>query len=179
MLVMGWHGQSTHALFSIGSTVDPIIEQTPCDVIILKDCGGNRIFRNALVPLAGGPNGALALETASILCGKRQKAPDITVLNIDTGRHVDIRAFVAEQTARRGLDSSRFEIKTITARDPIEAILKEASAYDLVVLGAAQKSVLMQFATRSIPEEVARQCDRPTVLVKANVGVRSWIKRWI
>jgi nucleotide-binding universal stress UspA family protein len=67
MLIMGWHGRTSAQTFTLGSTVDPIIERAPCNVVLLKECGGNRQFNRVLVPLAGGPNGALALEVASIL----------------------------------------------------------------------------------------------------------------
>ena len=179
ILVLGWHGQSTHRTFSIGSTVDPIIEQSPCDIVVLKDCGPDTVFRKVLVPLAGGPNGALALEIASILCEEDTEKTPITVLNVDTGRHIDIAYFVDEQTARKGLDRSRFVTRTTTAADPIKAILAESENFDLIVLGTTQKSILKQFARHSIPEEIAHRCSKPTVIVKANIGVRSWLKRWI
>ena len=67
MLIMGWHGRTRSFAFNLGSTLDPVIERSPCNVVILKDCGGNRIFKRVLVPLAGGPNGAMSLEIASIL----------------------------------------------------------------------------------------------------------------
>ena len=67
LLIMGWHGRTTDHAFTLGSTVDPVIERVPCNVAVLKDCGGQAKYQRVLVPLAGGPNGALALEIASIL----------------------------------------------------------------------------------------------------------------
>jgi len=179
MLVLGWHGVSTSALFSIGSTIDPIIEQSPCDIVVLKDCGSDKVFRKVLVPLAGGPNGGLALEIAAILCEQDHEDAQIMALNVDTGRQFNIKRFVKDQAARRGLDRHRFTTQTITAKDPVEAILTEVAQADLLVLGTTKKSMLMQFATRSIPEDIVRRCQKPAVIVTANVGVRSWIKRWI
>jgi nucleotide-binding universal stress UspA family protein len=179
MLVLGWHGQSTHKLFSIGSTIDPIIEQSPCDIVVLKDCGRDVKFRKVLVPLAGGPNGALALEIASILCEDDSAEAPITVLNVDTGIDFDLASYVDEQVARKGLDRTRFRTRTMQAGDPVEAILAQTVDYDLIVLGTTQKSMLAQFARRSIPEEIGHRCRKPTVIVKTNVGVRSWIKRWL
>ena len=179
MLVMGWHGKRSHSLFSIGSTVDPIIEQSPCDVVVLKNCGADKTFRKVLVPLAGGPNGALALEIADILCEPGDEETFITALNVDTGRHFDIESFVSEQIEKKGLDQSRFKVQSVIAHDPIEGICMAAKDYDLLVLGTTQKSILAQFATRSIPEEVACCCDKPTVLVKTTTPVRSFLARWL
>ena len=178
MLVMGWHGKRRHSLFSLGSTVDPIIEQSPCDVVVLKNCGQGQTFKRILVPLAGGPNGALALEVAQILCEPCEKGPTITALNVDTGRHFDIESFVSEQIKKKGLERNRFEVRTVMADNPIDGICQTSADYDLLVLGTTQKSILAQFATRSIPEEVAYCCDKPTVLVKANTPMKSLVKRW-
>jgi amino acid transporter/nucleotide-binding universal stress UspA family protein len=179
LLVLGWHGQGWNRLFSIGSTIDPIIEQSPCDIVVLKGGRHHGAFRKVLVPLAGGPNGALALEVASILCVQDEQEKMITALNVDTGRHFDIAGFVDEHAAKRGLDRQRFATRTLEAQDPVEAILAASEDFDLVVLGTTRKSLLAQFARRSIPEEIMHRCSKPTIIVKANVGVRSWVKRWI
>ena len=45
MLIMGWHGKPKARLFSLGSTVDPIIGNTPCDVVVLKNWGDRKFKR--------------------------------------------------------------------------------------------------------------------------------------
>jgi len=60
MLIVGWRGhKSTQFIF--GSTIDPIIERSPCNIVVLKG-GGNLSYKNILLPLAGGPNGAFVSE---------------------------------------------------------------------------------------------------------------------
>lgn len=179
MLVMGWHGKTSQSLFCLGSTLDPIVEQSPCDIVVFKDCDEDTMFRRILVPIAGGPNGGLALEIASILCERSPWETTITALNVDTGHDFDIEQYITEQATRRDLDRTRFQERTVTRSDPIKTILAEAEGYDLVILGTSEKPLLMQFVTGSIPEEIAHRCAKPTVIVKANTGMRSWIKRWI
>ena len=181
MLVVGWHGRPTTHLFNIGATVDPLIEQAPCNVVVLKDCGGNKQFKNALVPLAGGLNGALALEIASILTDAPEEgSSNITVFTVDTGKRAfDLDAFLDRQCDKLGLGRNRYLTKTVEARTVVPAILKEARKYDLVVMGMSQKPLLMQMATQSLPEEIAWRCKKPIVMVKSDLGVRSWINRWI
>jgi amino acid transporter/nucleotide-binding universal stress UspA family protein len=179
ILVMGWHGkrQKGH-IFNIGATVDPIIEQSPCNIVLLKDCGGNKEFKNVLVPVAGGPNGAFALEIAAIL-----SAPDagkITLLTVDTGRApFDIERFVADAAKEDGVDPNRIEIKTVKGKSVLLALLKESRHYDLVVLGTANKPILARVASRTLPERFATRCKTPLVMVKSEKGVRSWIRKWI
>jgi basic amino acid/polyamine antiporter, APA family len=187
MLVLGWHGRPSTSIFNIGATIDPIIEQAPCNIVVFKDCGQNQTFKNILVPLAGGPNGPLALEIAAILndnqsdkAGKAGKDGKITVLTVDTGKGIfNLDKFINDQADRLNLDRNRFNAKILKAKDPASAIMKETQNYDLIVMGTTQKPFVLQFATESIPEEIARRCGKPTVIVKSDVGVRSWIKRWI
>jgi len=63
LLIMGWHGKGRDRRFRIGSTLDPVISRSPCDIVILKDCG-SKSFKNILVPLFGESGDAFALDTA-------------------------------------------------------------------------------------------------------------------
>jgi amino acid transporter len=182
MLVLGWHGRSSTRIFNLGATVDPVIEQAPCNVVILKDCGGNKVFKNTLVPIAGGPNSPLALEVASILTEEEdgQGSGKITAFTVDTGRYpFDLDQFLDEQTDRLNLGRNRFIAKTVKAKRPLLAILKEAKNYDLVVIGTTHRPLLSQLARQSLPEKIACRCAKSTVIVKSDLGVRSWIRRWI
>ena len=178
LLVLGWHGRPSGHMFTLGATIDPIIEQAPCDVVVLKDCGGKKEFKNILVPIAGGPNAGFSMEIASILGNAREGR--ITVLTIDTGRAgFDLDQFVDSQVERRNLERSRFDTKRVKARNAESAILEEAEQYDLVVLGTTRIPLLLQIGRSSLPERIAARCKKPVVMVKHNIGIRSWIKRWI
>ena len=178
MLVLGWHGKRDSLLFNIGSTVDPIIERATCDVVVLKDCGGNKTFDNIMVPIAGGPNSAFAVDIANIVSENNDSK--ITLMTIDTGRGAfDLKEFAAIQTQILGVSKNRFATKVIKARTPLRGILKAAKHYDLVVMGTSNKPILAQMARMTLPEKVATRCNRPVIIVKSNQGVRSWFNRWI
>ena len=178
MLVLGWHGVKHHTIFNLGSKIDPIIEQAPCNVVVLKDCGGNKVFKSALVPIAGGPNGALALEIASILT-----APDegtVTAFSVDTGLGpVDFHQFIDDNSKKFDIPRDNLKTKTVKAKSAVKAILAEAKNHDLVVLGTTHKSLLVQMGRMSLPEKIAYRSPKPVVMVKSDIGVRSWIRRWI
>ncbi|MCK4999121.1 MAG: universal stress protein, partial [Anaerohalosphaera sp.] len=179
MLVLGWHGKASNQMFNIGATVDPIIEQSPCNIVMLKDCGGNKEFKKVLVPVAGGPNGKFAVEIASIMA--QSDGGTITVFTVDTGRSTkfDMEKFCKEQATLLNIDHNRLKCKTVTAKSAVLAIMKESRHHDLVVLGTTQKPLLVQMARQSLPEKIACRCKKPVVMVKSNAGVRTWIKRWI
>ena len=178
MLIIGWHGRRRARTFKLGSTVDPVVERAPCNVVVLKDCGGEGKFQRVLVPLAGGPNGALALEIASILADP--ESGQIVALNVDTGAWTfDIEAFVDAQQERLALPRSRVRAKTVKSAKVLETILKEAESYDMVVMGYTRQPLIYQVARETVPEIVAQRCGKPMVMVNSSGGIQSWIRRWI
>ncbi|MGD2086341.1 MAG: amino acid permease [Candidatus Aminicenantes bacterium] len=176
MLIAGWRGhKSTQFIF--GSTIDPIIERSPCNVVVLKG-GGHLSYKNILLPLAGGPNGAFALEIAANLVEKNGKITIFYVYNEQScKRKFDIGAFVSEQSKKLHLASDRVEVKICYENNTEEAILKETDNHDLLVIGATRKPILAQLGIASIPEIVSRKCSKPLVMVHAATGIQSWIKR--
>jgi nucleotide-binding universal stress UspA family protein len=178
MLIMGWHGRRRSRLFFLGSTVDPVVERSPCNVVILKDCGGDRVFKRILVPLAGGPNGALALEIAGILADEEEGA--VTAFTVAGRKGFDLDSFVSANLDRIALPPNRVTTKVAAERNATRAILAEAAeGYDLVVIGATGRPRLAHVASESVPDTVAHRCPTPLVMVKASAGIRSWIKRWV
>ena len=178
MLIMGWHGRHRADGFHIGSTVDPILETAPCHVVMFKNCGGNRKYKKILVPLAGGPNGALALEMAGILADPDDG--EITAMTVGSGdRKFDLAGFVEQHSSRINLPPERVLCKTVAGKDVVKTILTQAEDYDMVVIGNTNESVLRQMTHTPIPETVARNCDKPLVTCRAAAGLRSWIRRYL
>jgi len=176
-LIMGWRGQTWKPAFRLGSTVDPVIERVPCNVILLKNCGGDRRFKRVLAPVAGGPNGAYAMEIASILAD--EKEGEVTVFSVRTkGRSFDLDQFV-EANRFRLHRPRRVRTKQVECEDVLACILAEAESHDLLVIGCTREPIIRQFTRQPLPEAIARRCDKPLAMVKASGGIRSWVKRWI
>jgi APA family basic amino acid/polyamine antiporter len=178
MLIIGWRGHiSTQFIF--GSTIDPIIERSPCNVVVLKG-GSNLSYKKILLPLAGGPNGAFALEIAAHLVEKDGKITILYVYNEQSSkRKFDIGSFVSEHSKKLHLASDRVEVKICYENNTVEAILKETDNHELLVIGATRKPILAQLGTDTIPEIVSRKCSRPVIMAHAATGFQSWIKRLI
>ncbi len=178
LLVLGWHGKRDTSLFSIGSTIDPIIEQAPCDIVVLKDTGKNKVFEKVLVPVSGGPNSALAAEIASIVADGENR--EITVMTVHTpNSRFDLDKFIQNQTKRLNLPEKTFIPKIIKAKSPVAAILKESKGYDLIVLGTSEKPYLFRLGSQTLPEKIACRTETPAMIVKRNIPIKSWVKRWI
>jgi nucleotide-binding universal stress UspA family protein len=91
----------------------------------------------------------------------------------------DLEGFVGEHADRLHLPPDRVRTKIVESRDVVDAILQQAEAHDLVVIGATREPILRHLTRRSVPETVAMECPKPLVMVRASGGIRSWIKRWV
>lgn len=177
MLVIGWQGRPQARAFRLGSTIDPVIELAPCNVVILKGCGSHK-FKRVLVPVAGGPNGVFALEVASILADKSEGL--ITAMTVaGEGPRFDIDRFIDENEERLYAPRERVHTKVVQSQHVAEAILEEAQEHDMVVMGCTRQPLVYQVARQSVPDIVAQRCPKPFVMVKASGGIRSWVKRWL
>ncbi|OQX95656.1 hypothetical protein B6I21_04245 [candidate division KSB1 bacterium 4572_119] len=180
-LIMGWPEKAYHRRgFIFGSTLDPVVEKAPCNVVVFKNCS-NIEYKKILVPFAGGPNGAFALEIASILLD--QKEGEIFPLNIARpGQPTkDIEAFLSESISEYGLKKSLFTPKYIISKNFVEAISKEANKgdYDLVIMGATRGKFFKKIVRGSLPEEIAKNVQKPLVMVNSIEGLSLLIKKII
>jgi len=172
-------------------------EITPAD---LKDRSG-KIFhlKRVLVPTSGGPHAPLATQLALLLA--RENDATVTAVYIATSesqanetdvgekRIQETIAAMKEQAAQ--LDSfngknhsfERVSIngQVITANNVVEGISEAGSESDLVLIGASEESLIDQVLFGSIPEQVARECPAPVIIVKHYRGLpRLWLMRtWI
>jgi APA family basic amino acid/polyamine antiporter len=182
LLIMGWHGRRrTRHGFTLGSTVDPIIELAPCDVLILKDCGDKK-FKKILVPVAGGPNGLLSLRTAGVLAEKYDgEVVALSVTPLGQPTKFDLAAFL--ESHEEDLSMDRITPKVMSSASAIDAILKEAEdeacGYDLVLLGCSKQPFFRRTTQQSLPDQVAERCSKPLIMASASTGIRSIVNLWL
>ncbi|TFH16710.1 MAG: amino acid permease [Lentisphaerales bacterium] len=183
LLIMGWHGRKTSRGFDLGSTVDPVTELAPCDLLILKNCGDHK-YKNILLPLVGGPNSELALKTAAILANRNDGTiTAFTVAGDGEDLSFDINAFIASRVDALDLPLARIVTKVAHDHRTAHAILQEAesdsSNYDLVIIGSSREPLLRRVRRQSVPDVVAELCAKPLIMASASSGLHSWINRWL
>ena len=91
----------------------------------------------------------------------------------------DIEAFLDETVPSLGAPRSLFEPKYAISRERLKALLEEADQYDLVTIGATGERLFQRMVMGSLPEEFARRCEKPLVMVKAKNPIKSFVRRWI
>jgi amino acid transporter/nucleotide-binding universal stress UspA family protein len=177
LLIMGWQGHRRRG-FSLGSTVDPVLERATCNVAVFKECRQQH-YSKVLVPFAGGPNAAFSLETASMLVN-REEGRVIVFHVAQPGRPTqDIEAFLEQVVSTLAVPPSLFEPKYVVSRELLDTLLEEANDHDLVVIGATRERLFQKMVMGSLPEEFARRCSKPLVMVKARHLIKSFVRRWI
>jgi amino acid transporter/nucleotide-binding universal stress UspA family protein len=177
LIVAGWRGRSQRHDYLFGSTIDPLLELNPCDVVVLKDCR-TPTYKHILVPFAGGPHALLALQTASALVADKDGV--IVPLNVaQPGKPtIDIEAFLQKNEAAFHCPLDKFQPRNEVAREVLDTIVAAGQDADLIVVGATGERRFTQFAVGSLPEELAERCDGALIMVKAATRVKGFVNRW-
>jgi nucleotide-binding universal stress UspA family protein len=165
-ILMGRRSGTARRGYVFGSTLDPIIRRAPCDVIIARR-PGRPPFRNILVPISTGPNTRLALQLAGLLVDPREGVVRALHVYHPGRRAMDAYALVAGVTLKAQLPLERFKTRVQTSAHPKKVILEEALEADLLIIGASLPGWGGRMLRISLPEEIARESDKPMIIVRA------------
>ena len=128
LIMLDWKGWSDSLHAAFGTTVDDVLANAPCDIVVVRGAGRRRI-RRILLPVRGGPNAVLAAHLAGILAERQQAR--ITALHVtavgratetDIGRAEEFDAVLntlPDQSLVRRLDVAADEVEaSILAQAP-------------------------------------------------------------
>ena len=126
----------------MSSTLDPVTRYAPCNVAVVRADALTPVQR-ALVPAAGGPNAALAIELALRL------AADVRVTALHIAREATGPMGIAEgrEQLTRILEpwqnKNRVQARVVRSSSVIDGILSEAAEdYDVLLIGASNESYI-------------------------------------
>lgn len=171
LMVLGWPGYTHSAGQEYGSVIDPVIDNPPCDTVVVRYRKA-RPLRSVLVPVSGGPNSRRAVQMAISMARQAEGGP----------ARVDVISIVPEQCppyvrvrAQQGIDYSIDGSTTaapfvhtsiIPAQRVVDGILQAAQSHDLIVMGATKEPLLRNVLTGSIPTQIARRAEVTVMIVK-------------
>ena len=167
MIILGWRGRLSRRA--------SIVERSPCDSIVIKLDTVEKPTR-ILVPIADTPHSMMAAEIARILAEEFDS--EITILHIlkkketedDAQKLVEpvldlLREGVV--TASHAEERKNFSQKIVEKNGGVaDLIIEESEKHDLVIMGATRRRLLEQLLFGSIPEKVARKCNKTVMMVK-------------
>ncbi|HWP56987.1 MAG TPA: glucosyl-3-phosphoglycerate synthase [Candidatus Acidoferrales bacterium] len=179
LLLLPWKGFSTSEERLFGSTIDGLLGEPPCNVIVARG-GELASCRRILLPIRGGPHAEFALEVASRL--GQSLAAQVTVLHCD-GDAADSE--MGDRPFRYFLRRLRLHPhikRLITVRGDVEtAILQEAETHEMIIVGAGYNPAMPAGFLGPIVERIARETDKPLLVVKTPeqgwIGYRAELRK--
>jgi nucleotide-binding universal stress UspA family protein len=169
LILFGWPGATGSRNYLFGSVIDRIAANPPTDLGIVRYRPFDKLER-ILVPVAGGPNGRLAVTLALALAQNTPEPTKVVLAYVVTPEVDETEARARAQNAfRRSAEGLSFEFEEliVQAPTPVEGILQAAEACDMVVIGATNKERLWQnLLAGNVSQSVAEQANCPVIIVK-------------
>lgn len=169
-LLMGWRGRPRRRDAVLGGTLDRVLAEADCDVLVKRVRAPSETVDTVLVPLAGGVHADLAVETAGTIALARDAAvrllhvhtPDAPETAREAGR--DLLATTAGRLEERGVPVET----TLLEHDHVAGAITDATVdHDLTILGATGDSFLRRALLGSVAEGVGKTAENSLLLVRS------------
>ncbi|MFC7202160.1 universal stress protein [Haloferax namakaokahaiae] len=164
-LVVGWRAQKRRTDAVFGTTIDALVERAPCDLYVERVGHEANGVDSVLLPVAGGPHVETAARAAIAIAARNDAR--VVVFSVETSG--DAAAFVAEgREALADVDVPDVPVETTVREsdDVTDAIVDEAAAHDVVVMGATRRGHLRRKLVGSVPRRVVNRTDRTVILAR-------------
>ncbi|WP_049920159.1 universal stress protein [Halobiforma nitratireducens] len=178
-VLMGWRGRPPRSGIVLGSYLDRVLRNAPCDVLVERIRTPRPDVSRLLVPVVGGPHDEFAVEAAASIARQQDAAVALLhVLEPDEPEleRAEAEALLAETTTRFD-DVSAVDRTLIEADDVGGAITDRTADHDVTVLGASRGGLLRQGLLGTISEGVGRHAAGSVVLARRHDPVPSRLRR--
>jgi amino acid transporter/nucleotide-binding universal stress UspA family protein len=174
LMVLGWPGFTGTSGRLFGSVIDPIIDNPPVDVVLVR-YRKRRPIRSIVVPVAGGPNSRRAVRIAVAMAQSGEQGPaQVDLLHVLPPEAPDgswVKAHHAIDYILEGIDYERISSNIVEGLDVVNTVIEESKGYDLIVLGATEEPLFKNLLVGRLPERIVRQADVTVVVVKRGSGM--------
>lgn len=176
LLVMGWDGYVNTKGFIFGRKVDVVLHRVKCDLVVIK-LAKSSAFKKMLIPIAIDENPNLRFAGKVATAVSKWFAGHITVgmvipentSTVKYGRYFALlEDHIKELKLKTGVEP---EIKLIRSDYIASSIIKEARDHDVVILPASRGRITKAISMGSVPEQVAKHCDKTIIMVKGHRGI--------
>jgi nucleotide-binding universal stress UspA family protein len=160
--------------------IDYVVANPPADIGIVRLRPFDKL-RRIVVPVAGGPNGRLAVTLAAALARNTIEPTEVIMLNVisaDADRKVaEMRAETAFRQALNGDDLPFVRKETVTAESPLAGILAAAENSDMVIIGATREPLFRNLLMGNVSQQVVEQTKVPVIVVKQRSNLLAAVLR--
>ncbi len=181
LIVLGWEGATSTAGRLFGSVIDPIIDNPPADVALVR-VRARRPIRNVLVPIAGGPNGRRAVRLAVAMAKQGQEGPAkvklLHVLPPNVRESTRVRAQRGMDDLLEGIEYQHVVTEIVESSSVVDAVVDCGKECDLIVMGATEEPLFKNLLVGRLPERIARRAKVTVVMVKRrSSALKSWVRQ--
>jgi CIC family chloride channel protein len=173
LMVMGWKGSTSTTGRVFGDSVDAMIRQAACQLVLVKLAEPIR-FDRWLVPIAGGPNSDQALQLLPALVSLSHQ-PDVQICQVYDTTPEDTDTKPLQQKVKHWSETLNCPISSRPIwHEPVpDAVIQLAwqEHRDVIMLGASQEGLLKQVIKGNIPEAIARHSNRTVILVRGAFNI--------
>jgi nucleotide-binding universal stress UspA family protein len=169
LMVLGWPGYTNTSGKLFGSVIDPIVDNPPTDVVVVR-YRQRRPVRKVLVPIMAEINSRRAVKLAVNMAAAGDEGPaQVTLLHIMplNARNGDlVRAQHAIEVILENIEYDKLETRLIEGADTVDAIIEESEGYDLIVVPASDEPVFKNLLMGPRSERIARRAKVTVMVVK-------------
>ncbi|HEY74720.1 MAG TPA: amino acid permease [Thermoflexia bacterium] len=182
LMILAWPGYTTHPSAAFGSVIDLVAKNPPCDLAVVR-FRRREPPRRILIPTAGGPHAALAIDLAIAQARQyREESGEESIITLFYVLPEDATPTQEARVCRILEEQSRhydypLVCKVARASSVVEGILQEAEDHNLVMVGASAERLFEQRLFGSIPEKVARECPKTVIMIKRYWPLKSRLGR--
>lgn len=176
VLLMGWKGSTSSPGRIFGDTVDRLIRQAPCELVLVKLGESANAYPNNdyfptrwIVPMAGGPNVQRAIQLLPAF-KRLTRSPHIWLCKVYSPSAPVPDISDLERAAEflktvLGLHAMPLAIRAQSVPDAVVR-LSEMEQCDVVMLGASREGFLQQAVRGNIPEAIAGSVNCTVILIR-------------
>ncbi|MFN2213721.1 MAG: amino acid permease [Anaerolineales bacterium] len=172
LILLGWPGYTNTAGRLYGSVIDPIVDDPPCDIAVVR-YRAHRPIRSIFVPVSGGPNSRRVVRTAVNMARFGEQGPaQVNLMHIiptGGGSRADVRANQIFDYALEGIDYEHISRNIIESSNGVlDTILENAEhcECDLIVIGATDEPLFRNLLVGNIADQVANRAKVTVIVVK-------------
>jgi basic amino acid/polyamine antiporter, APA family len=176
LLLLGWPGYTETKGTYFGSVIDPILDNPPCDVAVVR-YRQERTLKRILIPIGGGVNSRLAVKLAVKMTSTmdKEELPVLELLHVTRPRVSESDHIRADQVMKQAQEGTVYDLidETVIESENVEqAILDYAAGKmdnapaDLIVIGASEESIFKNMLVGNLVARIIDKADVTVMMVK-------------
>jgi nucleotide-binding universal stress UspA family protein len=171
LILLGWPGYTNTAGRLYGSVIDPIVDDPPCDIALVR-YREHKPIESVFVPVSGGPNSRRVVRTAVHMASLGEEGPaKVDLMHIvppGAGTRERIRTNQIFDYALEGIDYPHITRNIVEGTSVLETILENAEncECELIVIGSTDEPLFRNLLVGNIAEQVANRAKVTVIVVK-------------